>query len=234
MRYIIGGLIGIVAAGAQAGPYVLDDGTSESSSGFNVDGNVAWLQTFQVDQGMDTITSIELAFGSPNRTQLPDSPFETTPLFGGESFKVFVWSGVPNGAYTLLAQTTASVDVGSVDTDVLQQVPINAVIPGGDGAQFFIGASIDIAGYGWPASFDRAEVQPGGNDQGAAWLTGTFSLGDFDPDNISGGLPGFPLQISQLIADGQWLMRANAVPEPGSAALLGVLSLTALCRRRAR
>lgn len=150
-------LVGAIAHGGSMGQqafaatYQHDDGTSESSSGFNVDGEVAWLQTFTVSGGLNQITSIELAFGSPNRTQLPESPFETTPLFGGESFNVYVWSGNPNridGEYTLLAQASATVDAGSVDTDVLQQVAINAVIPGGDGAEFFIGASMNIVGYG--------------------------------------------------------------------------------------
>lgn len=241
MRFLRYMFIGIIAAHAHAAPYQHDDGTSESSSGFNVDGNVAWLQTFKVAGGLNEITSIELAFGSSNRTQTPDSPYTTTPLVGGESFNVYVWAGTPYsaahpfgpGVYTLLAQATATVDAGCVDTDILQTVPISATIPGGDGADFFIGASIDIPGYGWPAAFDRAPVQSGGNLNGHAFLTGTFFYGGFDPHDISGGQAGFPLQISNFIADGQWIMRANAIPEPATALLLaaGLVGLTAARRK---
>ena len=60
------------------------------------------------------------------------------------------------------------------------------------------------------------------------------SYGGFDPHNLAGDLPGgFPIQLSELIADGQWLMRASAIPAPGAAGLLGA-AFTVLCPRRRR
>lgn len=242
MRHLHFGLLGLFAVCAHGATYQLDDGTSESSSGFDVDGNVAWMQTYRVANGMNEITSISLAFGSPNRFDdgNPENPFDHTPLTGGETFKVYVWSGQPYSAshplgpsasYTLLAQAEATVDAASVDTDVLQTVPISAIIPGGDGAEFFIGASINIPGFGWPAAFDRAPVQGGGNILGPAFLAGAFEYDGFNPNDIRGGTAFFPLQISNFIADGQWLLRANAIPEPATGlTLLGGVLL--LLRRR--
>ena len=83
--------------------YMLDDGTSENSIGLTAGGEIVCLNEFAVIPGSETITSINIAWGTP---AFPD------PSLNGLPYTVAVWSdpngdGSPTDAVLL---TTASAD----------------------------------------------------------------------------------------------------------------------------
>lgn len=204
--------------------YRSDSGDSQNAYGLGNGGNFAWMQQFTVNGADTMITAIQLAFG------LTETGF-SSGVVAGTPFNVYVWRGTPTGtganAPTLLATASGTVNSGSIDTDVFQNVAINATITGT--TNFFIGASMNTGVNVFPGAIQ--ETATGSYPLlDNSWYAGSSSAGGFDPNNISGGLGLFNIN------DGNFLIRAQAspVPEPATmatlAAALGALAL----RRRKR
>jgi hypothetical protein len=224
-RFIFMGALFASLTVAQAAEYRTDSGISDNSLGLTNGGEIAWLQAFTVTGGNNVITSISTTFGTP---AFPGD----TGLTAGTAFSVYVWRGTPTGTGadlpTLIAEAAGTVSAGSIDTDVFQSVAINAVITGTN--NFFIGASINHA-----ASTFVAPLQQTGTGAypilNTSWVAGSNTAGGFDPNNLAGGIGVFNMTAASFA--GNWLIRAEAVPEPMTMiTMAGALGALALRRRR--
>jgi hypothetical protein len=176
------------------GPNVFqwDDGVSENNLGISDGAEICWIHSF-VAAHPATIQAILTDFGTP---AFPG----TSGVHPGDTFRVYVWGdptddGDPTDA-VLLAQATGTAAAGSIDTDVLQSVPIAANIPAGS---FFVGASIVHAAGFYPAPMD--ETTP----QHHAWGAYTL-LPPFNPSN----LPGMNLaSLDALGFPANWMLRVQ-------------------------
>jgi hypothetical protein len=149
----------------------LDDGTSENNWGLTAGGELCWINHFTAT---GDVTNIGVTFGSP---AFPGSA-GVTP---GQEFHVYVWGdsngdGVPSGA-DFIASAVGNVDAGSIDTDVVQTVPLNAPIS--VNGSFFIGASANSPAGGYPGTAD----DDGQSMVDQAFLS--FNGIPFDPTNLS-------------------------------------------------
>lgn len=216
-----------LAVVSSAQTYRWDSGVSDNSVGLTAGGDIAWLQTFTVTGGFSHITGIQTCFGTPAFAG-------SSGVTAGQSYRVFVWKGTPTGTGvdtpTLLATGNGTVAAGSIDTDVLQNVAVNATISGT--SNFFIGADINGAAGGFPAPLQQTAAT-GFPIMPNSWVAGNTTAGGFDPNNLSGGIGLF--QNSQIGLAGNWLLRAtatNPAPEPASMAALGLGAIVLLRRRR--
>jgi hypothetical protein len=156
----------------------LDDGSSENGWGLTAGGELAWITHLNAT---GQVAGIATCFGSPTYPGFSGA----TP---GQSFTVYVWgdadgNGVPTGA-DLLGEATGTVAAGSIDTDVVQVVPVNPPIA--VYGSFFVGASIVSPGgvYPTPADDDGQSLI----DQG--FLAYNLSdLQNFDPSDLSNLYP---------------------------------------------
>jgi hypothetical protein len=169
--------------------YQYDDGTSGNALGNgSYNHEICWIHHFTV-ANRTPIQAIETSFGTP---AYPGGS-GVTP---GMTFRVFVWSD-PNGDgdptdAVLLAQANGTAEAGSIDTDVLQSVPISAEVSG----SFFVGASIEGMGYQAPMDED----EPLAHESWGAYTT----TPPIDPTNFAAILfnndtAGFPCD---------WMLRA--------------------------
>jgi len=200
--------------------YQIDDGHSENSVGLTAGGNLAWLNQFNVIGSNRLITGINLTWGTPS---FPGA----SGVSVGTAFKVYVWrDGTANDTNpsdaVLLGQANGTVAAGTIDTDVFQTVALSVNIPAGFNS-FYIGASVNQAAGTYPASLDQS------SSAGRSWVCGSGTQGGFDPNNLGGGIGLF--QMDSIGLPGNWMLRANAVPEPATLSLLGLAGL-ALLRRR--
>lgn len=199
--------------------YQVDDGTSENGIGLTNGGNVAFMNQFQVFGGNNIITSIDVSWGTP------DFP-AGTGLSGGESFMVYVWEGLANGAHTLIHSQAATVDAAAIDSNGFQSVSIgNVAISGGDGANFFFGASINHAAGFFPVAIDQTA------SAGSSFIAASVTQGGFNAMNLANNDLA-PATVDSLGLPGNFMLRANAIPTPGAVALFGVAGLAATRRRR--
>jgi len=205
--------------------YRSDSGVSQEDVSTGTGGQFVWIQQFVVSGGNSLITGVSTTFGVSGAT-------------AGESFNVYVWRGTPTGAGadapTLVAQATGTVDAGSINTDVLQTVGLNASITGT--SNFFIGAAINFSSNQFPGA-----LQTTGTGSfpivNTAWFAGNGTTDGFNPNDINGVANDelWALHDPNINLPGNWLIRAEAtvVPEPVSmAALVGGLGALAMRRRR--
>jgi MYXO-CTERM domain-containing protein len=199
--------------------YSIDDGTAENSVGLTNGGVLAGINYFAVVGGNNSITSVDVAWG--------------TPLFAGQNgiaagspFSVYVWANNgagtdPSGANsTLLYTTTSTIDAANIDNNTFQSIAVPNILVG---TSFFVGVSIAHAAASFPIAVDQTAP----TITGASWAGGGTS---FDPNNVGFGT-GPSLDLSGL-GLGNWMIRANAVPTPGAAGLLALAGLAATRRRR--
>jgi len=207
-------------SGGGMGPYLdeyqLDDGASENSVGLTSGGELAWMNTFTVNPGEDVITDISVTFGTP---QFPGS----SGIQPGDTVHLYLWSGTPTGTYNLLWEGSGTVDASAIELDQLQHFAVPNVDVGDPGDPFFFGVSINHSAGFYPASLDQT-IPPG---PGRSYVCGSNTPDGFDPNNLNGGIGLY--DVNDLFP-GAWLVRASAIPEPGSLLLLG-LGVLALRRR---
>ena len=184
-----------------ASTYMIDDGTAEDSVGF---GNGAqnfesvWLNQFAVIAGATTITSVDVAWGTP----LFQDDIDGTPVTIG------VWSD-PNGDgqpfdSVLLGQVSGTIENAGTDTFVTYTFSPAVALPGG-ATSFFVG---DLTpANGGPEHFFQ------GIDQNStlfrqSWVVANGSGADVDINNL--GNNDFIGIIDDFGIPGNWLIRADA------------------------
>jgi len=154
---------------------------------------------------MQVVTSVLVAYESP--TYPIGAPPPGTPA------RVFVWDDPNNDANPRDAVLLAAVNtiVQNPGTDILNEVPVPPTYVGPVGDWFFIGASSNQAPGEEPAAIDLSTLP-----SSQAWIAGSNTPGGFDPNNLMGGIGLYRL-TGYFVGD--WLLRANAVPEPLAALL---------------
>jgi hypothetical protein len=180
------------SAGFRAGfVYQYDDTTSENSLGLTAGGEIAWIAHYNVVPGEETIGVVQTTFGTP---AFPGG----SGVSPGDPFRVYIWDdpdgdGSPADA-VLLAEANGTVDAGSIETDVLQDVSIGPVnITSGS---FFIGAS-----YQHAAGFFVAPMDDNGPQFHESWVD--FNGPPYDPN-----LVGAALFMDDIGFTANWLLRA--------------------------
>lgn len=210
---VICGCGAVLAAGQGDGEgypdtYVIDSGTGDSS--FGSGGWMGWLNQFTIAHGQDTITAIRIAFGI---------------IESGIPVKAYLWSdpnqdGNPSDAQ-VLSSGSGFTAFGNTDEFVTFDIPDKFV--GRGGTHFFVGAIIEAPGARFPARIDQ------GWPARQSWY---IAGGDVYVDPHSLGAS----EIVSLMDDfgpgfaGNWLVRANSIPQPGPCCWL--LLLAAAARRR--
>ncbi len=190
----------------RADEYTLDDGVSENSVGLTAGGTFGFINQFFTAPGAELLTGISTTWGTP---AFPGS----SGVVAGQAFNVYVWidgNGDANptnaGGAPLVASAAGTVAAGSIDTDVFQTVPIAFDLTGI--TSFYVGVDITHPGGTYPAPLDQTAPQ------GRSWV----AFGAPFPANLSGAL-----NMDAIGLPGNWLVRANAIPEPASLALLGLI-----------
>jgi len=168
-----------------------DDGSSENALGLPAGGELCWLTHFS---GASMVTVIQTCFGTPMYAG-------TSGVSAGQPFRVYVWSD-PNGDgdptdAVFLGQASATVQAGSIDSDVFQLIPVNVNVAD----SFFVGVSV-VTTWGYPAPMDEDGQQ---HDQ--AWIA--FNTVPFDPTNLGPQL----YNTTDIGYPCNWLLRAEVIPD---------------------
>ena len=166
--------------------YYIDDGNSNNAVGWVSGGNLLWLNQFTVQEGMEVITEVSVAWGTIN-----NPPLDAT---------VVVYSD-PNGdgdPTDGVLLSSADVVTANENTDTFNKYDVPDVQVGFPGDSFFVGASVDHPADDYPASVDTS------SSARRSWLG---SGPPTTPPSIDGlvddEVPG---------AAGNWMVRANAIP----------------------
>ena len=193
--------------------YQIDDGTAEDAVGFG-DGfsNIEslWFNQFDVIPGATTITSVEVAWGTP---AFPDPSLDGTPV------TVAVWSdpngdGNPSDA-ALIGSVAGTIQNQGTDTFVTYTFSPPVELPAG-ATSFFVG-DMTPAHSGFEQFFQGIDENSTLHRQ--SWVAANAAGGDVNLEN-----PGQNDTVG-LIDDfglpGNWLIRANSgdqtpTPTPSS------------------
>jgi uncharacterized protein (TIGR03382 family) len=206
--------------GSRATTYSWDDGTAENSVGLTNGGVIAGINFFAVSGGDNVITSVDVAWGTPLFAGL-------NGIVAGTPFNYHVWANVgagtdPTGGNSvLLFSGSSTINAANIDNNTFQSLAVPSVLI--SGASFFVGVDVAHAAGSFPLAVDQTAPTFGG----ASWAGGGAA---FNPNAVGFGTGG-ALDLSTL-GLGNWMIRANAVPTPGSLALLGLGGLIVGRRRR--
>lgn len=189
---------------AYAVSYQLDDGTREQFIGeANPSGDILWLNQFNVMPGGSIITSIGVVWG-----QVPNGTPATLLVYDDPNN-----DGNPIDA---VLRATAPTTVANALTNTFNNVPIGPIFAGDPGDSFFIAAF--VAAGSPPQQFFPAAEDINDPDHRRSWLaSGAPGAGDLN--NL--GTFQFFGRIDDFGFPGDWLLRAEAVPEPSALLLLG-------------
>ena len=180
-----------------AATYMIDDGTAEDSVGLTNGGQLTAVNMFQTIAGSNVINQILIAWGTP---AFPD------PTLNGLPYTASLYSD-PNGDgnpadAVLLASAAGVISMSDTNTFLTTNIAPTLVTT----ARFFVGFTISHVAGQFPAAFD--ETAP--TFPNTSWV----NVGP----TISGG-GAIPIEQAGLV--GNWLIRANAIPEPSTWAMLG-------------
>jgi PEP-CTERM motif-containing protein len=198
------------ARSAEALTYSIDDGTAEDSVGAGA-GSWIFLNSFSVSPGNNIINSISIAFGTP---LFPD------PTLNGLSYTAVLWSdpngdGLPNDG-AVLASAPGTVSMEGTNTFLTTLIPATAVLT----PNFFVGFIITQGNNQFPAGFDT--TAPVSN---RSYFVDTGNINDL---STAATIESFGL-------DGNWMIRADSIPEPSTYALVGFgAAALVFASRRAR
>ncbi len=175
--------------------YMLDDGTAEDGIGLTAGGDIISLNEFAVTAGAETITSVEIAWGTP---AFPD------PSLNGLPYTVAVWSdpngdGNPSDAQLL---TTASGVIANQGTNTFITTDVTPTTI--TTANFFVGFLLTQNAGQFPSAFDQTDPTLANRSYIAGGSTGTGDINNLNNNE----LPVAPIESFGLV--GNWLIRANA------------------------
>jgi hypothetical protein len=203
---------GLVGPHAPDFTYSIDDGTAEDSVGLTNGGNLLCLNEFTVTGGNNIINSISIAWGTP---AFPD------PTLNGLAFTAVLWNDPNNDGSPTDATVLATVN-GVVADAGTNTFHISLIAPTTVGTNnFFVGFVINHLPGQFPAAFDESNPLPN-----RSWV----SVGG----NINNLSDAITIESAGLV--GNWMVRADAVPEPSTYALvgLGLAGIVFLGRRPSR
>jgi len=200
--------------------YTLDDGTAESAVGQGAStGSFTFvsLNSFAISGGNNLINAISIAWGSPFQGNSTST--------NGLSYTAVLWSD-PNGDGSpadavVLATVGGTVTNANTNTFITSFITPTAVLT----PNFFVGFVITATTNQFPAAFDNT-----------APTFANRSFIAFNPANINNLSNALTLESLGPTFAGNWLIRADAVPEPSTYALivLGLAGLAFLKNRQTR
>ncbi len=180
---------------AKAVTYSIDDGTAELGFGRNNGGPYICFNSFPIIAGNNTINSISIAWSAPG----------ASGGLNGLTYTAVLWSdpngdGLPNDA-VVLATTGGVVANAGTNTFITSFItPTTVLTP-----NFFVGFLITHGAGQFPSAVDTTDP--------------SFSNRSFD--NFGGNINNLSGSFN-IDGFGNWLIRADAVPEPSTYALLGL------------
>ncbi len=195
--------------------YLVDDGTGETNLAWSssAGGDLVSINQFNVLAGFESLTDISVAWGTGT---------------GGGTASVMIYDD-PNNDGDPSDITSANVlanmaIVTGAGGDTFTVYGVGSVNVGSVGDSFFIGIYTSTDPGEFPARIDLTAPQA------RSWVAGG-DAGTIDPADPS----TFALPFSNLTGfsfNGNFMVRANAIPAPGALALLGLGGLAATRRRR--
>lgn len=171
----------------------VDDGTAETSIGWESGGTFVWLNSLEASPGCERIGEIWVVWSSSNATTLPPN---NAPAY------VYIWEdpnddGNPDDAELLMAQEVLT-SLVATGLEVRYSVPLTTV-----SGKFFVGASMEVGPFVTVAPLDSTSpaVSPP-----VSWLSGAIGV-PFDPALL--GREEYPADLlANFGFPGEWVIRA--------------------------
>jgi hypothetical protein len=219
-------LVVLILAGTSAAGlvYKVDDGTAEESLGLVQDSHFWWANAFTAG-GTNEVEAIDVLFLSnsnlatsdPVRLLLYDDPDN---------------DGNPDDAVLLQSVWTTVQSFGVFHRTSVTRTEVTGV--------FFVAALMNQ--YAENPQTGQVQQRPAARDtdssQGASWVAASVGFDTLDPTDLTGSAETGVVNLEDIGRDSNLMLRAFAVPEPGTLGLLVVggsaLAAAALRRRRRR